>query len=1040
MCSRWSLSAWSGSAWSLSLWFAMALAALPAAAQTVIDSATFGGLEARDIGPAVMSGRISAIDAVGKDPLTIWVGTATGGVWRSTDGGLTFKPVFDEHTQSIGALAIDPKDPKTVWVGTGESWTRNSVSVGTGVYKTTDGGDSWKLMGLPDSERIARIRIDSKDGKTVFVCATGHLWSVNQERGVYKTTDGGETWKRVLYVDDSTGCSDLDGDPQDGNVLYAGMWQFRRYPDFFTSGGKGSGLFRSLDGGETWQPVTAGLPAGEKGRIAVAVAPSRPSVVYATVEAEKTALYRSDDLGATFREVNHSFNVIARPFYFSRLVVDPTDYNRLYKPGLTLGISEDGGKSVSGGLDFGGGVHSDHHALWINPANPQELLLGTDGGVYHSYDRGRRWRMVRALPVSQFYHVSFDMEQPYNVFGGLQDNGSWMGPSSSIGGIENRDWENVGVGDGFHVYRDPADPDYLYSEFQGGEIRRVRISTREARDIKPQPKTGEPDYRFNWNTPIATSPNEKGTIYIGCQFLMRSRDQGESWEKISPDLTTNDPKGQRQKESGGLSRDNTTAENYTTIYSISESPRNGQVIWAGTDDGNLQLTRDGGKTWTNVVAQVPGVPASTWVSAVSASPHDEAAAFVTFDGHRAGDMKTYAYRTSDFGQTWTAVAATGVEGYAWVLKQDLVDPDLLFLGTEFGLYISIDSGKGWARFTGNLPKVAVHDIAIHPRDHDLILATHGRGVYIIDDITPLRQLSSEVVEAEVTMLGAQPFLMPTEPFAQSFGGDDEYEGKNPPESAVITYYLKKRHVFGDLKLEIYDAEGKLLSTIPGGKRKGLNRVLWPMRLPPPKVPPAASLVQAFVGPRVAEGTYAVKLIKGKDTFTGEVTLVADPRSPHSAEDRAAQQKLSMRLYLMLEDLTYLVETAVEVRDQARAQARALPEGDRLRKTLEGLARAYDEFRAGLVSADDATLFAGDEKLREQMSALYAGVTGYEGRPTQTQRDRTETLGGRLEEARRRFEELAKGELARANEALKKKGQPAITVKTREEWKAEREKI
>ncbi len=1058
MRSRWTLC----SRLAASACLAAALAALPAAAQPTIDSATFGGLEARAIGPAVMSGRIAAIDAVGKDPLTIWVGTASGGVWKSADGGLSFKAVFDEHTQSIGALAIDPGDPKTVWVGSGESWTRNSVSVGTGVYKTTDGGDSWKLMGLADSERIARLRIDAKDGKTVFVCATGHLWSANQERGVYKTSDGGETWKRVLYVDENTGCSDLDGDPQDGKILYAGMWQFRRYPDFFTSGGKGSGLYRSLDGGETWQPLTNGLPAGEKGRIAVAVAPSRPSVVYATVEAEKTALYRSDDLGGTFREINRSFNVGARPFYFSRLVVDPADYNRLYKPGLNLGVSEDGGKSVTGIFAFGGGVHSDHHALWINPTNPQELLLGTDGGVYHSYDRGNHWRMVRSLPVSQFYHVSYDLDYPYNVFGGLQDNGSWMGPSASIEGIENRDWQNVGFGDGFWVFRDTADPDYVYSEYQGGNIMRIRLSTREARDIKPQPKGGEPDYRFNWNTPLHMSPNEKGTIYAGSQFLLRSRDHGESWERISPDLTTNDPKGQRQKESGGLSRDNTTAENYTTIYSISESPKNGSVIWTGTDDGNLQVTRDGGKTWTNVVANVPGLPAGTWVSAVSASPHDEGAAFATFDGHRRGDMTTYAYRTSDFGQTWTpltpapsqgaqtqgapdqgaqsqAVEAPAVDGYAWVLKQDLLDPDLLFLGTELGLYVSIDGGEEWARFTGKLPKVAVHDIAIHPREHDLILATHGRGIYIIDDVTPLRQLSHEVVEAEVTVLPSLPFVMPTAGVAQGFGGSDEFVGLNPPESVVITYYLKKRHVFGDLKFEVYDAQGKLISTLPGSKRRGLNRVEWPMRLPPPKVPPAGNLAPAFIGPRAAEGTYAVKMIKGKDTYSTEVTLVADPRSPHTAEDRASQQQLSMRLYVMLEDLTYLVETAVEVRDQAREKAKALPKGDRLAKSLEALADAYEKFRFELVASGEGGLFADEEKLREKIAGVYAGVTGYEGRPTQTQRDRTELLDGELEKAGQRYDALAAGELARANEALAKKGQPPITRKTKEEWKAAQQK-
>ncbi len=1018
----------------LALPFAVATAAQ---AESTIDSNTFGGLEARAIGPAVMGGRIASIDAVAKAPLTIYAGAAGGGVWRSTDGGLSFKSVFDGQSQSIGALAIDPNDEKTVWVGTGESWTRNSVSVGTGLYKTTDGGDSWKLVGLTDSERIARIQVDRKDGKTVFVCASGHLWNANEERGVYKTTDGGETWKRVLYVNADTGCSDLEMDPQDPQVLYAGMWQFRRYPDFFESGGAGSGLFKSSDGGETWQPLTNGLPAGKKGRIAVAVAPSRTSVVYALVEAEKTALYRSDDLGASFRQVNDSFNVQARPFYFARLVVDPQDFNRVYKPGLLFAMSTDGGKTFTSPLSGlqGNGVHPDHHALWINPTNPLEMLLGNDGGLYQSYDRGVHWRFVRALPVSQFYHVSFDMDYPYNVYGGLQDNGSWMGPSRSADGIENRDWQNVGFGDGFYAFRDPADADYVYSEYQGGQVSRLRLSTGEARDIKPLPRAGEPDYRFNWNTPIHLSPNQRGTIYIGAQFLFRSQDQGGSWERISPDLTTNDPKGQRQKQSGGLSIDNTTAENYTTIFSISESPKNGAVIWVGTDDGNLQLTRDGGKSWTNVVASVPGLPARTWVSSVSASPHDEATAFATFDGHRTGDMKTYVYKTADFGRTWTSLASEELESYAHIVRQDLVKPELLFVGTEMGLFISVDGGQSWARFTGNLPKVAVHDLAIHPREHDLILATHGRGLYVLDDITPLRQLSAEVVAADVTLLPAQPQVMPTGGGSQSFAGDDEFVGINPPEAAVITYYLKKRHLFGDLKVEVYDADGKLVSTFQGGKRKGLNRVLWPMRLKPPKLPAATSLAPAFIGPRVLEGTYTIKLIKGEQTYEQKIELVADPRSPHTAEDRRASQQLALRLYGMLEDLTYLVETATDVRDQARERAKGLPKNDRLAKTLTAYADSLETFRKGLVATSEAGWVSGEEQLREQIATVYGGVTSYEGRPTATQSERTEVLTGELDKARSRYQQLTGFDLQNLNAALTKRSQPPLAVKSREEWAA-----
>ena len=495
-------------------------------ADVAITSDTFGGLTARALGPATPSGRIAAIDAVGGSggtPTTIYVGAASGGVWKSADGGVTFHPIFDDQIQSIGAIRVDPSNPKTIWVGTGESWTRNSVSVGDGVWKSTDGGDTWTQLGLRDSERIARIHVDPKKADTAWVCATGQLWNPNDERGVYKTTDGGKTWKKTLWVDADTGCSDLAIDPGDASILYAGMWQFRRGPDYFNSGGKGSGLWKSTDGGETWRKVEKGLPTGDKGRIGIAIAPSRPNVVYAVVEAKKTALYRSDDTGESWREVNGSMNVAVRPFYFAHLVVDPKDHDVVYKPGLFLTISRDGGKSFSNPIaGFSvGSVHSDHHALWAHPERPNELLLGTDGGLYLSYDRGGHWLWAKNLPIAQFYHVSYDLEIPYNVYGGLQDNGSWTGPSRSIGGIEGRDWQNIGVGDGFWAFVDPKDSDYVYSEYQGGNLMRANRVTGEVRAIKPYAESKE-KLRFNWNTALQFSPHEKGTLYYGAQYLFRS--------------------------------------------------------------------------------------------------------------------------------------------------------------------------------------------------------------------------------------------------------------------------------------------------------------------------------------------------------------------------------------------------------------------------------------------------------------------------------------------------------------------------------------
>ena len=1018
----------------LALLAAGGLAFAPAARgeDVKIDADTFGGLEARAIGPAAMSGRISAIDASPGDRLTVWVGSAGGGLWKSVDGGLAFKPVFDKYSQSIGAITVDPKNPKTVWVGTGETCVRNSVSVGDGLYKTTDGGESWQKVGLRDSERIAKIVIDPADSNTVLACATGHAFDSHSERGVFRTTDGGKTWEKTLFVNDDTGCSDLAIDPQDGRVVYAGLWQFRRKPYFFTSGGPGSGFYKSTDGGKTWRKVTKGLPAGELGRIALSVSPARTSVIYATVEAKESAVYRSDDLGESWEKTSMSSSVLARPFYFSHLLADPKDWKRVYKPGFSLYLSEDGGKTFA---DIGDGTHSDVHALWVDPRTTDHLIMGTDGGVYVSHDRGAKWRFVGSLPVSQFYHVSYDMEWPYNVYGGLQDNSTWYTPSRRPGPIQNKHWNSLTGGDGFWAFVDPDDPDVVYNESQGGNLFRIRKSTLEQKEIKPSPKAGEPKYRFNWNTPIHLSPNDKGTIYYAAQFLFRSKDRGDSWERISPDLTTNDPAKQKQMESGGLTTDNSTAENHCTIFVIAESPKNPDVIWVGTDDGNVQVTRDGGKTWTNVVGNIPGLPKNAWVSSVQAGPFDEGTTYATFDNHMVGDMKTYVFRTTDFGKTWEGLATAELKGYAHVVKEDVVNPDLLFLGTELGLFVSVDGGKQWSQFTGNLPNVAVRDIAIHPRDHDLILATHGRGVYIVDDVTPLRALTRDVVQKDVAFLASRPapLLLSANEFV--FADDSQFDGQNPPEAAMISYYLRKRHLVGDLKLEIYDEKGTLVSTLPGGKRRGVNRVAWPMRGPAPKMPKAADLVfGSLLGPRPPEGTYRVKMIKGKDTYESTVSLVPDPRSRATAEDRRLQRETVGKLHALLGQLTFTVERIADLRDQARARAEGLPKGDALPKRLEAFADAMEARRAALVSTKESEGgISGDEKLREEMGTLYGNVNSYEGRPTESQVNRMGVLAVDLEAAGKKFEAAAAKELAALNPQLTKLKLDPLATLGLEDW-------
>ncbi len=1008
-----------------------------AQADVTIDSDTFGGLTARSIGPAAMGGRIAALDAVRLESgkLLIFVGSASGGVWRSKDGGVTFAAVFDEQkVQSIGAVTIDPSDPKTIWVGTGESWVRNSVSIGDGVYKSTDGGDTWTRMGLENTERIARIVVDPTNANVVYVAATGHCWNANPERGVYKTTDGGKTWARVLYVDANTGASDVAIDPAHPNTLYAGMWQYRRLAWGFTSGGPGSGLYKTTDGGATWTRLTAGLPAGELGRIAVAVAPSLTRTVYATVEAKKTALYRSDDSGGTWTELSSSGVVSSRPFYFSALRVDPRDDKRVYKMSTSAGVSDDGGRTF---LNFATSVHSDHHALWIEPANPQHLLIGSDGGVYETWDRGGHWRFLDVLPVSQFYHVSADMRHPYNVYGGLQDNGSWMGPSTHPDGIGNRHWRVLGGGDGFWAFPDPTDDDITFVEYQGGHLLRVRKSTGETKEIPPFERAGESLLRFNWNTPVHMSASSPGTMYVGAQFLFRSRDRGDSWERISPDLTTNDPKKLQQLQSGGLTVDNSTAENHCTIYAISESPRRGGVIWVGTDDGNVQVTRDAGATWTNVTRAIAGLPKNAWVSSINASAHDDGTAYVTFDNHTAGDMHPYVYVTADYGRTWRALATPDIRGYAHVVRDDPVNPDLLFAGTECGLFLSVDRGAHWAQFTGNMPSVAVRDLVVHPRDGDLIVATHGRGIYILDDLTPLRAFSPSTALQDVAFLPTRPAVLRLPSGEQRFDGDAAFVGSALSDQAYVSYYLKKRHVVGELRLDVLDPTGALVTTIPGGKRKGINRVGVPTRRKAPKVPPATSLVPqqfAFLGPRLAEGSYTVRMTKGSETFTSQLTLAGDPRSTHTASDRALQYDTATRLYNMLERMTYVVDTMIDVSKQLTAHAKTLG-ADALAVRATALAAQVDAQRAAIVSTREGGMLAGEQQLRERLGALYGGVNGYDGRPTDSQVAYAQVLEDRLTAAEASFVAFLSKDLEAFNKRLAPKTLAPVVRQSLEEWRA-----
>lgn len=775
--------------------FAALAPAAPAAAQPAVDPDLLAGLAARSIGPATMSGRIADVTVVPGPPDTIWVGAATGGVWKSTDGGITFEPVFDDQpVAAIGAVAVHPARPEVVWVGTGEGNPRNSVSVGNGVYRSLDGGKSWTHLGLDESERIHRILLHPEHASTAWVCAMGKTWGENAERGVFRTTDGGETWQHVLAVDERTGCADLAIDPRNPAKLYAAMWDHRRWPWFFRSGGPGSGLFVSRDAGATWTRATPddGLPEGDLGRIGIAVAPSHPDVVYAYVEGEEdNGLYRSTDGGRSWQLRTTDPDAGNRPFYYADLRVDTADPDRVYSLWSLVSVSNDGGETFEILVPFRG-VHPDHHAMWIDPDDPHHIYDGNDGGVYESRDRGRTWRFVANLPLAQYYHVRVDDETPYNVYGGLQDNGSWRGPAEvwENGGIRNHHWQEVAFGDGFDTVPIPGDARRGYAMSQEGYVERWDLDTGESFSIRPAPEGDEP-LRFNWNAAIEVDPFDPDTVYFGSQLVHRSRDRGETWETISPDLTTDDPEWQRQAESGGLTLDVTGAENFTTLVALAASPVQQGVLWAGSDDGRLHVTRDGGATWTSVEGDLRGVPNNTWIPHVEPSPHDAATAFVVLDNHRRSDWTPYVYRTTDFGRTWRSLATPALRGYALSIQQDPVDPDLLFLGTELGLWTSLDGGASWLPFRHGVPTVSVMDLAIQPREGDLVIATHGRSLYVIDDLSPLRHL-------EPAHLAAPIHLFPVADAQQAeiaqtgssrFPGDGEFRGENEPYGALVAFTL-----------------------------------------------------------------------------------------------------------------------------------------------------------------------------------------------------------------------------------------------------------
>jgi photosystem II stability/assembly factor-like uncharacterized protein len=966
-------------------------------ADSQVNSAAFGMMEARWLGPGTMSGRISAIEGVNEDGKTIYVGTAGGGIWKTTNAGASFKPIFDKYCQSIGAIAIDQKNPKIIYAGTGESNMRNSVSIGNGLYKSTDAGENWTKIGLDSTEHISKIIIDPKNSDIIYVAAPGPLWSDGNSRGLYKSTDAGKTWNKILYINEKTGCADIAVDPSNLEIIYATTWQFRRQPYSFNSGGPGSAIFKSTDAGKTWKELTKGLPAKPFGRVALTLAPSAPQNLLAIVESNNTGLYISSDGGENWKQQSATFNVVSRPFYFSTLVIDPKDPKRVYRPALTFSYSSDGGFSFVDASGEGGWVHSDHHALWINPNNTNQMYLGTDGGVYISLDRGATWTFNQNLPVGQFYHVAADNKEPYNIYGGLQDNGSWFAPSAKPGGITNGDWKAIYGGDGFWVTPDPNDPNTAYAESQGGNAGRINLSTFKSVSIKPQESENEEKFRWNWNAPIVSGTKNKKNLYMGSQYLFRSNDRGANWKKISPDLTTNDKKKQQQEESGGLSADNTSAENHCTIFSIVESPLDENIVWIGTDDGNLQYTINGGNSWTNVSKNyaAAGIPPQTWVSSIELSRFDKNIVYATFDNHMYGDHKTYLGKSTDMGKTWKLINSAEFTGFAHKIKEDLVNKDLLFLGTEMGLFATVDGGANWFRMKNRIPEYAlVRDIQIHPATNDLILGTHGRGVIIVDDITPMRILTKDIVEKDVYLIPNKPIELTTGQFGDGgFPSTGGWVAPNPFSIPPIQYYLKDRVTNADVKVEIYDKDNNLVQSIPGSKRKGINKVSWNLRMKPPKVASGGTKLDfgGFVAPMVLPGDYMVKLKVGDKEYAQKIKVIHDEKNKElSITERQQQYKVAMQLYKIHEDLAATVDDINEKQKLIKDNLDKVKDSSTKKLMIEFNNKLEDQ-RSQLLATKQKSAFADEQRLREKITDVYSAVASQEAPPSNLQIQRAETL-------------------------------------------------
>ena len=878
-------------------------------------------LKPRNIGPGGMSGRVTSIDAVHDNPEIMYVGTASGGLWKSTSGGIKWAPIFDKQiTASVGAVAIQQSNPSVVWVGTGEGNPRNSLNGGYGVFKTLDGGKTWTAMGLEKTRHIHKILIDPTDPNTVYVGAIGAPWGAHEERGVYKTTDGGKNWRRILFSNNTSGIADMVMDPKNPNKIIAALWDHKRDPWFFKSGGAGSGLYMTYDGGENWKKLSEkeGLPKGELGRIGLAIAASKTDVIYALIESKKNALYKSTDGGSQWKMVNDKEDIGNRPFYYSDIFVDPQNENRVYSVFTYVNVSEDGGKSFTELMPAYGvdnGVHPDHHAWWIHPKNGQFMMDGNDGGMNITRDGGASWRFIGNIPVAQFYHISTDNEYPYNVYGGMQDNGSWRGPAYvwKVQGIRNSYWQEIAFGDGFDVVPDKDNAQFGYAMSQQGFVSRYDWKTGNNYSVRPTAPDEKTDLRFNWNAGIGQDPFDNSTVYFGSQFVHKSTDKGLTWEVISTDLTTNDPEKQKQSESGGLTMDATGAENHCTILVIEPSPVEKDMLWVGTDDGRVHFTQDGGNTWNEVTKNIKGLPKGSWIPQIKASANNKGEALLIANDYRRFNYTPYAYRTKNYGKTWERIVdEKDVNSYTLAIIEDPKNPNLLFLGTDDGLYMSLNAGDSWEKWTAGFPTVSTKDLVIHPREEDLVIGTFGRAAWVLDDIRPLRAVAGN---PDALVGPFKLFAPPTaylaayqQPTGSRFGADALYQGENKKYGAMITYFTKegaaKKGAKADLKTDSEDQDESdqdteklksskdslflrvfngdaLIRTIGFKKpeKSGFHRMYWNMDEKGADRPSRSISTRNRErgGKSVLPGTYKLVLTDGLLESMQDIRVAADPR-------------------------------------------------------------------------------------------------------------------------------------------------------------------